>query len=355
MRIFKSGQNTNAFQSNPNLLLSSDARAESVPTLEIEADDVACKHAASIGGIDEDEKFYLLSRGIPVRDTENIIVEGFAAELAQRLPNEELQESLWPSSMAWPSALKMTYDVRKIRADFLLARQVHGKPLVYPDNGATTQKPQAVIDALVQFYTTSNANIHRGNHGLGAEATALYEQARCSVDRFMVPTTATRWSSPATPPRAQPAAQAWGRANVQAGDEILLTEAEHHANFVPWWQLAQEKGAVLKVASLTPEGLIDLASVRSPAEPQDQGPALAVSTFWAAPTAKELIALARTTAPQVIDGLLAPLALHVKEFRGRTSSRFSAHKMLGPTGPASSGASEEVLNRHARPGRAAAA
>ena len=93
VRIFKSGQNTNAFQSNPNLLLSSDARAESVPTLEIEADDVACKHAASIGGIDEDEKFYLLSRGIPVRETENIIVEGFAAELAQRLPNDELQES----------------------------------------------------------------------------------------------------------------------------------------------------------------------------------------------------------------------------------------------------------------------
>jgi Fe-S cluster assembly protein SufD len=92
VRIFKSGQNTNAFQSNPNLLLSSDARAESVPTLEIEADDVACKHAASIGSIDEDEKFYLLSRGIPIRDTETIITEGFAAELAQRLPGEELQE-----------------------------------------------------------------------------------------------------------------------------------------------------------------------------------------------------------------------------------------------------------------------
>ncbi len=92
VRIFKSGQNTNAFQSNPNLLLSSDARAESIPTLEIEADDVACKHAASIGSIDEDEKFYLLSRGIPIRETETIITEGFAAELAQRLPGEELQE-----------------------------------------------------------------------------------------------------------------------------------------------------------------------------------------------------------------------------------------------------------------------
>jgi len=94
VRIFKSGQNTNAFQSNPNLLLSSDARAESIPTLEIEADEVACKHAASIGSIDEDEKFYLLSRGIPIRETETIITEGFAAELAQRLPSDALQERL---------------------------------------------------------------------------------------------------------------------------------------------------------------------------------------------------------------------------------------------------------------------
>jgi Fe-S cluster assembly protein SufD len=92
VRIFKSGQNSNAFQSNPNLLLSSEARAESVPTLEIEADDVACKHAASIGSINEEEKFYLLSRGISEEDTETMIVEGFAAELAQRLPGEHLQE-----------------------------------------------------------------------------------------------------------------------------------------------------------------------------------------------------------------------------------------------------------------------
>ncbi len=92
VKIHKTGQNTNAFQSNPNLLLSTRCKAETVPTLEIEADDVACKHAASIGSIDEEERFYLLSRGINESDTENMIVEGFAAELAQRLPNEGLQE-----------------------------------------------------------------------------------------------------------------------------------------------------------------------------------------------------------------------------------------------------------------------
>jgi Fe-S cluster assembly protein SufD len=92
VRIRRSGQSTNAYQSNPNLLLSSDARAESIPTLEIEADDVACKHAASIGGIDEEERFYLLSRGVPPRETETIITEGFASELAERLPEEGLKE-----------------------------------------------------------------------------------------------------------------------------------------------------------------------------------------------------------------------------------------------------------------------
>ena len=92
VKIYKSGQNSNAFQSNPNLLLSPKAKAESVPTLEIEADDVACKHAASIGSIDEEEKFYLLSRGIPLKDTEDIITEGFAAELASRLPEGQVQE-----------------------------------------------------------------------------------------------------------------------------------------------------------------------------------------------------------------------------------------------------------------------
>jgi len=93
VRIHKAGQNSNAFQSNPNLLLSSECRAESIPTLEIEADDVACKHAASIGSLDEEQRFYLLSRGISPKDAEAAIVEGFAAELAQRLPAGPLQEA----------------------------------------------------------------------------------------------------------------------------------------------------------------------------------------------------------------------------------------------------------------------
>ena len=112
----------------------------------------------------------------------------------------------------------MTFDVRKIREDFpLLARQVHGKPLVYLDNGATTQKPQSVIDALVRFYSHSNANIHRGAHGLGSEATALYEQARGTVDRFMGSDNGNQVVfTRNTTESINLVAQAWGRANVKA-------------------------------------------------------------------------------------------------------------------------------------------
>jgi cysteine desulfurase/selenocysteine lyase len=244
----------------------------------------------------------------------------------------------------------MTFDVRKIREDFpLLARQVHGKPLVYLDNGATTQKPRQVIESLTDFYSNHNANIHRGNHGLGAEATALYEQARGSVDRFMGSDNGNQVVfTRNTTESINLVAQAWGRANVQAGDEILLTEAEHHANFVPWWQLAQEKGAVLKVASLTPDGLIDLASVKALLSPKTKVFAFGwvSNVLGGINPAQELCALAKAHgALVVVDAAQAAphFALHAKEL-GADFIAFSAHKMLGPTGLGVLWGKEEVLN-----------
>ena len=244
----------------------------------------------------------------------------------------------------------MSYDVRKIREDFpLLARQVHGKPLVYLDNGATTQKPQSVIDALVHFYSHTNANIHRGAHGLGSEATALYEQARGSVDRFMGSDNGHQVVfTRNTTESINLVAQAWGRANVKAGDEILLTEAEHHANFVPWWQLAQEKGAVLKVASLTSDGMIDLASVKSLLSRKTKVFAFGwvSNVLGGINPAKELAALGKAVgALVVIDAAQAAphFALHAKDL-GADFIAFSAHKMLGPTGLGVLWGKEEVLN-----------
>ncbi len=232
----------------------------------------------------------------------------------------------------------MAYDVQKIRKDFpLLGRQVHGKPLVYLDNAATTQKPKGVIESLTRFYSETNANIHRGNHGLGAEATALYEQARGAVARFIGSETGEQIVfTRNTTESINLVAQAWGRANVKAGDEILITEAEHHANFVPWWQLAQEKGAVLKVAALTPDGLIDAASVKALL-----GPKTKVFAFgWVSNVlggvndAKALTALGKAAGAVVLVDAAqsAPHFAMDVEALGADFVAFSAHKLLGPTG-----------------------
>jgi SufS family cysteine desulfurase len=244
----------------------------------------------------------------------------------------------------------MSFDVQKIRQDFpLLARQVHGKPLVYLDNGATSQKPQSVIDSLVRFYTHTNANIHRGNHGLGAEATALYEQARGTVARFIGSETGNEVVfTRNTTESINLVAQAWGRANIKAGDEILLTEAEHHANFVPWWQLAQEKGAVLKVAALDGEGFIDLASVKALLSPRTKVFAFGwvSNVLGGINSAKELAALAKAHgALVVVDAAQAAphFAMNVEDL-GADFVAFSAHKMLGPTGLGVLWGKEAVLN-----------
>src|SRR5688572_27331172 len=138
--------------------------------------------------------------------------------------------------MSWraPSS-RRTMDLRELRADFpILHREVHGKPLVYLDNAATSQKPRQVIDALVRYYGEYNANVHRGIHTLAEEATAAYEDARAKVARFIhaespVNVIFTRNTTEAI----NLVAYAWGRSRLTAGDEVLLTEMEHHSNLIP--------------------------------------------------------------------------------------------------------------------------
>ena len=153
-----------------------------------------------------------------------------------------------------------SFDVAAVRADFpILRSSAHGKPLVYLDNAATTQKPQVVLDALTDYYTSSNANVHRGVHYLSGRATDLFEEARAKVARFIG----------AAEPREviftrnategiNLVAQAWGRANVREGDEILISAIEHHSNIVPWYLLCAEKGATLRVIPMFDNGELDL-------------------------------------------------------------------------------------------------
>ncbi len=150
----------------------------------------------------------------------------------------------------------MTFDPQTIRKDFpILAREIRGRPLVYLDNAATTQKPRQVIDALVHYYTHTNANIHRGIHTLAEEATTAYEGTRSHVARFIGAGSAdeivfTRNTTEAI----NLVAHSWGRTNIGAGDEIVLSQMEHHSNLVPWQMLARERGAKLRFIRVDGQG-----------------------------------------------------------------------------------------------------
>jgi cysteine desulfurase/selenocysteine lyase len=148
------------------------------------------------------------------------------------------------------------FDVMRVRADFpILSREIHGQPLIYFDNAATAQKPQVVLDALMHYYSNDNANIHRAVHLLSQSATRAYEEARQKVCRFLG----------AADPREiifvrgttegiNLVAQSWGRANLRAGDEIVLSAMEHHSNIVPWQILCEQTGAVLRVVPISEDG-----------------------------------------------------------------------------------------------------
>ena len=154
-------------------------------------------------------------------------------------------------------------DASKIRQDFpVLSKLVYGKPLVYLDNAATSQKPASVIQALVDYYEGYNANVHRGVHALSMESTQRYEEAREKVVRFIgAPDSENLIFVRNTTEGINLVASTWAAANVGPGDEILLTEMEHHSNLVPWQQLARKKGARLRFIPVTEEGTLDLTNL----------------------------------------------------------------------------------------------
>src|SRR6266705_5278532 len=150
----------------------------------------------------------------------------------------------------------LSFDADSIREDFPIIKQlVYGKPLVYLDNAATSQKPTAVIDATTRYYSTDNSNIHRGVHLLSERATQQYEEARVKAQRFINAAASkeiifTRGTTEAI----NLVAGSYGRANVVSGDEVLITAMEHHSNIVPWQIICEEKGARLRVAPINDDG-----------------------------------------------------------------------------------------------------
>src|SRR6476646_10805511 len=158
--------------------------------------------------------------------------------------------------MIEPATIQKGLDVDAIRQQFpILNREVKGKPLIYFDNAATSQKPQSVIDALVNYYSNYNANVHRGIHTLAEEATLAFEATRDAVQQFIH--AASRKEiifTKGTTEGINLVAYTWGRKNINAGDEIIISTMEHHSNIVPWQILCEEKGALLKVIPINDEG-----------------------------------------------------------------------------------------------------
>lgn len=230
-------------------------------------------------------------------------------------------------------------DVQKIRKDFpILEVEAHpGVPVVYLDNAATSQKPASVIEAMDAYYRSYNANVHRGIHRLSEDATEAYEGARARIGRFI------NASDPATVIYVRNAtealnlvAQSWGRQNVRAGDEILLTEMEHHSNIVPWQLLAEEKGATVRYVPFTDDGTLDLTTLADLLTERTKVFAFTAmsNVFGTINPTKQLVAAAHAVgAIAVVDAAQSVPHLPVDvEDLDCDFLAFSGHKMLGPTG-----------------------
>jgi len=239
-----------------------------------------------------------------------------------------------------PEAVVSTtsFDVTAIRAQFpALHQQIHGKPLVYLDNAATTQKPQVVIDALRHYYEHDNSNVHRGVHALSERATAAFEKARTTVQRFVHAKSEREiiYTRNATE-SINLVARAWGDWQLKPGDEVLITAMEHHSNIVPWQMACARTGAVLRVAPIDDAGDVILDEFERLLSPKTKMVAVShlSNALGTINPVEQMIAMARTVGATVlIDGSQAAyhMAIDVQAL-DPDFYVFTGHKVYGPTG-----------------------
>jgi len=232
----------------------------------------------------------------------------------------------------------MPLDPARVRAEFpIFSRLIRGKPIVYLDSAATSQKPAAVIDAMDRFYREHNSNVHRGAYVLSEEATAMFEGTRAKVAAFIgAPEADGIVYVRNTTEAVNLVAHAWGRKYLKAGDEVLLSEMEHHSNLVPWHLLARDRGVVLRHIPITDEGRLDLTKLDSLLTKKTK----LVSICHASnvlgtinPVAELTAAAHRVGALMFVDGAQAVPHMKVDVAAiGCDFYAFSAHKMCGPTG-----------------------
>ena len=230
------------------------------------------------------------------------------------------------------------FDVERIRRDFpVLKREVNGHQLVYLDNAATSQKPVQVMAAITRYYRDSNANIHRGVHTLSVEATDQYEAVRERVRAFIgAPSAAEIVFTRNTTESINLVAYSWGRAFLEPGDEVVITEIEHHSNIVPWQMLRDERGIVLRHIPMRDDGTLDLDEARRVIGPRTKLLALTLmsNALGTIVPVSELAELAHGHGALVlVDAAQAAPHLPIEVGAlGADFLAFSAHKMLGPTG-----------------------
>lgn len=241
-------------------------------------------------------------------------------------------------------------DIDAIRAQFpILSREVNGKPLVYLDNGATSQKPQSVIDAISHYYEYENSNIHRGVHTLSQEATSAYEDVRKKVQKFINAEHSHEIIfTSGTTGGINLVASSFGASLVRKGDEILITAMEHHSNIVPWQMLCEKRGAHLKVLPISKEGEIDIEEYKKLIGPKTELISLVhvSNSLGTINPIKQMIEIAHAqNIPVMIDGAQAihHTPVDVQELDADFYV-FSAHKMYGPTGVGVLYGKEELLN-----------
>ena len=236
------------------------------------------------------------------------------------------------------TAARPAFDVQKVRADFpILSERVHGKPLVYLDSANTSQKPQAVLDAMDAYYRHANANIHRATHLLSERATALYEGARKKAAGFVNAADPQEIVlTKGTTDGINLVAQSYGRSVLRAGDEVLISWLEHHSNIVPWQLLCEQTRAILSVAPINDVGEIDTAALTALLSPRTRIVAVShvSNSLGTINPIRDIIAEAhRAGAVVLIDGAQAIPHLTV-DVRALDCDfyAFSSHKMFGPTG-----------------------
>lgn len=230
------------------------------------------------------------------------------------------------------------FDVSIIRKDFpLLKQKVHGKPLAYLDSGATSQKPQAVIDVVEHYYKYDNANVHRGVYSLSERATAAYEAVRQKVKDFInAPHLHEIIFTRGTTDAINLVASSFGLLKIKAGDEIIISAMEHHSNIVPWQILCERTGATLKVIPVNDDGSLDLEHYESLMSDKTQLVSLAhmSNVLGTINPVKQMIKIAHQhDIPVLLDGAQAVSHMHVDvQDLDCDFYAFSSHKLYGPTG-----------------------